>query len=263
LCKELEEASVALERLLLRAQRGALLGGGAKVVLAGQPNAGKSSLMNALLAEDRSIVHESPGTTRDAIEAEIDVDGLLVRLTDTAGLRHSDDEVEAEGVRRTNAAILAADLVLAVIDDAKDGQNYHEWLTEAPKGTKILAIRNKCDITNRPYGAALNSDGETVVSISATKALGIGALLGEIKEQLGYSTNSTEEPFMARHRHLCALEAAKISLLKAAENAEEGRWAELVAEDLRISQLALSEILGEVTNEDLLGEIFASFCVGK
>ena len=232
-------------------------------MLAGKPNAGKSSLMNALLAEERSIVHESPGTTRDTIEAEIDVAGLLVRLTDTAGLRHSDDEVETEGVRRAGAAIRAADLVLAIIDDADDDQHYHERLIGAPEGTKILAIRNKCDITGRPYGAALNSSGEPFVAVSATEGRGISARLGEIKEQLGYATDSTEEPFMARQRHLRALEATKASLLMAIDNTKDERGIELVAEDLRASQLALSEILGEVSNEDLLGEIFASFCIGK
>ena len=259
----LDEAAEALESLLCRAKRGALLGGGAKVVLAGPANAGKSSLMNALLAEERSIVHNSPGTTRDVIESEIDIDGLLLRLTDTAGLRQSNDEVETEGVRRAGNAIRGADLVLLVLDDTNDGTNYHEWLKGVPSRKSTIVILNKCDITNRPYGVIPDFFGEVTVATSATKQLGLNSLLEAIKQQLGYSIMSNEEPFMARHRHLRALESAKVNLAHAAANAKDRRGIELVAEDVRIAQQALAEILGTVSNEELLGQIFSTFCIGK
>jgi tRNA modification GTPase len=259
--QQLRGAQNTLDKLLDRARPGVLLGRGAQVVLAGAPNAGKSSVMNVLAGADRAIVSDQPGTTRDLVEFEIDLDGLPVRLVDTAGLRHSDDQVEGEGIRRATAAIATADLVLLVIDDAAELQlaekaAVKDALSDAP----ILRVYNKCDLSHRPYGSILGINVASV-AVSATGGGGIPNLLEAIKTLLGYSC-TTEDPLIARRRHLVALERAD-DHLRAAVDQAKGRATELLAEELRLTQAALGEITGVVTTEDLLGQIFSSFCIGK
>ena len=229
------------------------------MVLAGAPNAGKSSVMNVLAGADRAIVNDQPGTTRDLVETEIDLDGLSVRLVDTAGLRYSDDPVEEEGVRRATAAMAAADLVLLVIDDAADFRLAERAaVADALPDVPILRAYNKCDLSRRPYGSIYGD--AAAVAVSATGGGGMANLLGAIKILLGYS-RTTEDPLIARRRHLVALERVDQHLRAADDQA--GRAPELLAEELRFAQAALGEITGAVTTEDLLGQIFSSFCIGK
>jgi tRNA modification GTPase len=258
---QLCSAQNTLDKFLDRARPGVLLGRGAQVVLAGAPNAGKSSVMNALVGTDRAIVSDQPGTTRDLVEAEIDLDGLPVRLVDTAGLRHSDNQVEGEGIRRATAAMATADLVLLVIDDAAELHlaekvAVKDALSDAP----TLRVYNKCDLSRRPYGSTFGTSVASV-AVSATGGGGMSNLLEAIKTLLGYS-RTIEDPLIARRRHLVALERADHHLRAAADQAK-GRATELLAEELRLAQVALGEITGAVTTEDLLGQIFSSFCIGK
>ena len=258
--QQLRSAKNTLDRLLDRARPGVLLARGATVVLAGAPNAGKSSVMNVLAGADRAIVNDQPGTTRDLVESEIDLDGLPVRLVDTAGLRHSDNQVEGEGIRRATAAMAAADLVLLVIDDAAEFQLAEQAaVKDALSDALILRVYNKCDLSRRPYGSIY--DDSAAIAVSATGGGGIPNLLEAIKTILGYS-RTTEDPLIARRRHLVALERAD-HYLRAAVDQAKGRATELLAEELRFAQAALGEITGAVTTEDLLGQIFSSFCIGK
>jgi tRNA modification GTPase len=258
--QQLHNARHALEGLLDRARPGELLGRGAKVVLTGAPNAGKSSVMNALAGTNRAIVSEQPGTTRDLVEAELDLAGLSVRLVDTAGLRDSNDQVEGEGIRRAAGAIAAADLTLLVIDDAEDIPLADQAFTlDVLADVPILRVYNKCDLSRRPYGAVSKTKAPAV-AVSATAGKGITDLLEAIKTLLGYS-ESIESPLVARRRHLTALERADEHLLAAQKHV--GRAPELLAEELRLGQGVLGEITGAVTTEDLLGQIFSSFCIGK
>ena len=254
----LNHTSQILASLLDQARPGSLLAHGARVVLAGLPNAGKSSLLNALAREDRAIVSITPGTTRDVVDTTIDIAGLAVQLIDTAGLRESTDYVEEEGVRRATQAIEQANLVLFVIDDTAPhtSQNHASM---APGAGEILRVYNKCDLSGRPAGTVVN-EGSEGVSVSAKTGAGIDALEQAIQQALGY-TCLGEAPLMARRRHIEALLKAQ-SHLHAAEQ-HVGSAQELLAEELRLAQLALGEITGEVTTEDLLGQIFSTFCIGK
>jgi tRNA modification GTPase len=259
--QQLRSARNTLDRLLDRARPGVLLGRGAKVVLAGAPNAGKSSVMNFLAGADRAIVSDQPGTTRDLVESEIDLDGLPVRLVDTAGLRHSDDQVEGEGIRRATAAMATADLVLLVIDDTAELPLAEQVAAkDTLRDSPILHVYNKCDLSRRPYGL-ITETNVVSVAVSATRGEGMVNLLGEIKTLLGYS-GTTEDPLIARRRHLVALERAEHHL-RAANDQAKCRATELLAEELRLAQTAVGEITGAVTTEDLLGQIFSSFCIGK
>jgi tRNA modification GTPase len=259
--QQLRGVQNTLDKLLDRARPGVLLGRGARVVVVGAPNAGKSSTMNALAGADRAIVSDQPGTTRDLVETEIDLDGLPVRLVDTAGLRDSDDQIESEGVRRATAAMATADLVLLVIDDSAEFEpDEQSTVKNTPTDSPILRVYNKCDLSRRPYGLT-SGTGVLSVAVSATGGGGMPNLLKEIKTRLGYS-NTPEGPLIARRRHLAALELAEYHL-RAADNQAKARATELLAEELRLAQTALGEITGSVTTEDLLGQIFSSFCIGK
>ena len=238
-----------LDALLREARHGALLKDGAKAVLVGEPNVGKSSLFNRLAGEDRAIVTPVPGTTRDALTADLDLDGLLVRLVDTAGLRDAADAIEAEGVARTKQAMATADIVLRVLDDR------HCAHPATSAGGEVL-VCNKADLSGRPAGAL----APKAVRVSAVTGDGLEDLVAALKAAAGY--NAGEGTFTARRRHVEGLRDAGAALRRAAERlgAEEG---ELLAEELRCAQGALGSIVGETTTEHLLGEIFATFCIGK
>ena len=244
-----------LSALRAQARQGALLQDGLNVVIAGAPNVGKSSLLNRLSGEDRAIVTNVPGTTRDTLNADFDLDGMPVRVVDTAGLRTTTDAVEAEGVSRAHRAVATADVVLWVVDDRDASDVSIEEKARDVAATSILA-RNKADLSGRPTGRL----GPGVVRMCALSGEGIDALAAEIKHAAGYRAG--EGVFTARARHLEALAAADDALAAARERLAQNQG-ELVAEDLREAHDHLGAIVGRVSADDLLGEIFASFCIGK
>lgn len=241
--------------LFTDARQGSLLTEGISVVIAGQPNVGKSSLLNALTQKDCAIVTPIPGTTRDVMRERILLDGMPMRLIDTAGLRDSDDLVEQEGIRRAYQEIEQADLLLYVFTDEIPDIHLDGYQGE------ILFIQNKIDLCGKaPYTAQKNH--KTIVGISARFNLGLDQLKQTIREIIGFKPQ-TEGMFTARRRHLALLEHAKDHVDHCQMQLAKGEWSELAAEDLRLAQLALNEIIGAFTSDDLLGRIFAEFCIGK
>jgi tRNA modification GTPase len=244
------------------ASQGRLLRDGMTVVLAGAPNAGKSSLLNRLAGYDAAIVTAVPGTTRDVLRERIHVDGMPLHILDTAGLRVALDVVEEEGIRRTQLEMARADRVLFVIDGAHDpaAQTYREMAGSLPAQVPVTLVYNKCDVTDA--GAVAAPAGVPRVDVSALTGQGLDALRSHLKSCMGYHTLESGS-VSARQRHLEALARARASVEAAAAILQETRAGELVAQELRAAQRALDEISGEFSNEDLLGRIFSSFCIGK
>jgi tRNA modification GTPase len=245
----------AFESIAAAARQGALLREGLTVVIAGRPNAGKSSLLNRLAGEEVAIVADVPGTTRDVLRQHLNLDGLPLHLVDTAGLRTAVDAVEAEGVRRARNEIQRADRVLYVVD--ADSPADLEPLPDAA----LTLVFNKIDLSGEParIDAAANPPR---VYLSARTGAGVELLRTHLKSSAGY-VKTDSGVFAARRRHLDALERARLHVQSAADTLSGTRAFELFAEDLRLAQRSLSEITGEFTSEDLLGEIFGSFCIGK
>lgn len=259
--ERLDSIAARIDALQKRARTGALLRDGMTLVIAGLPNAGKSSLMNALTGTDSAIVTQIAGTTRDVLRERIDIDGLPVHLIDTAGLRDVNDEVEREGVRRARDQIAKADHALWVFDEASDPHAQGLAQAQLPSTLPVTLVRNKTDLT----GSVIGIDHDSVppqVSLSAKTGEGIDLLRSYLK-QLVHFEGSNEGDFSARRRHLDAIERAAESVMTGQAALHEGRAGELLAEDLRQAQLALSAITGEFTADDLLGEIFSNFCIGK
>ncbi|WOX48422.1 tRNA uridine-5-carboxymethylaminomethyl(34) synthesis GTPase MnmE [Aeromonas sp. XH] len=255
-----------LDAVRSEAKQGALLREGMKVVIAGRPNAGKSSLLNALAGRESAIVTEIAGTTRDVLREHIHLDGMPLHIIDTAGLRDTQDKVEQIGIERAWAEIEQADRVLFMVDgtttDAIDPHEiWPEFVDRLPKNIGLTVIRNKADLTGEDL-APSEEQGHAVYRISAKTELGLPALREHLKQCMGFQGN-TEGGFMARRRHLDALERAAERLLVAKEQLEVFVAGELVAEELRLAQESLSEITGEFSSDDLLGRIFSSFCIGK
>jgi tRNA modification GTPase len=248
----LARVRAALEELLGKSRQGSLLRSGIHVVLAGRPNVGKSSLMNRLAGEERAIVTPIPGTTRDALHEPLDIGGVPVILVDTAGLRASADEVERLGVARTKHELERADVVLAVFEAGEIA----EPLANLPAEAARIDVFNKADLAP---GFVAPSTGHAAVVVSAKTGVGLDELRAAILHAAGWASTG-ESPFLARERHLRALESARSRLQAAA--GELRRW-EFFAEELRLAQNALGSITGEFTADDLLGEIFARFCIGK
>lgn len=248
-----------LESLLEATRQGVLLRNGLDIVLAGAPNAGKSSLLNSLCRIDKAIVSDIPGTTRDLIEQSVEIDGLRLNFTDTAGLRVAGDEIENEGIARAKRAMAASDLVLLLIDDADPKSDLQTLLDQMPAEPAVILVLNKCDVSGRAIG--FTNDDLPCVAISAKTGDGIPELNQRIKETTGFTVPS-ESTYLARRRHIDALNRVHAHLALAATRASDGAL-ELIAEELRLGQNALGEITGEVTTEDLLGEIFGRFCIGK
>lgn len=249
-----------VHQLLTDAHHGQIIREGLAVVIAGVPNVGKSSLLNALCGTEAAIVTDIPGTTRDLLKFDIQVDGLPIRLVDTAGLRHTQDPIEQEGVRRAHAAAHEADVVLWVY--AADSECDETLRDSFPAGCPIIRVRNKIDLLNET-AHWIERDGEVEIALSVASGDGLELLKTQLKAQAGLNTAHPEGIFMARRRHLDALERTQTHLQAAATHLEHRCGAELVAEELQLAQRTLGEITGEFTTEDLLGRIFADFCLGK
>jgi tRNA modification GTPase len=250
----------AIER---SARQGALLRDGMTVVLAGRPNAGKSSLLNRLAGYDAAIVTPIPGTTRDIVRERIDIDGMPLHVLDTAGLRDGADEVEAEGIRRAHEQMRRADRVLFVIDLLQDPHAvaFAEERDRLPPDVPVTLVLNKSDLA-AGIPLADTVAGPVRVAVSALTGDGIERLRAHLKDCVGFTSIDTGT-VSARRRHLDALHRARGMVEEAERRLRERRSGELLAEDLRAAQQALNEITGEFTSEDLLGRIFGSFCIGK
>jgi len=241
-------------------RQGSLLREGVHIVLVGQPNVGKSSLLNQLAGQDLAIVTEIPGTTRDAIRQTIDLGGVPAYIIDTAGLRESADTVERLGIQRTWEQIERADVVLVIVDSTVGGTAAdEEILQRLPAGIPRLRVMNKIDLTGQPTARVDQQEGSPRIWISAKTGEGIDLLRDVVLQAVGWQGDN-EGLFMARERHLRALVGAHSHLARA--NQCTGQ-AELLAEELRLAQSELGSITGEVTPDDLLGEIFSRFCIGK
>lgn len=270
----LEEVDTELKGVLQEANQGALLREGMNVVIAGRPNAGKSSLLNALAGLERAIVTDIAGTTRDILKEHIHIDGMPLHIIDTAGLRDAPDEVERIGIQRAWKEIKQADRVLLMIDSTSDETDPKALLhalydeqglsTEAEallNSGRMTVIRNKADLSTESIG--LNSDTQfPTISLSAKHNQGVDVLRQHLKEVMGFDAGN-EGGFLARRRHIDALNRAQDALDNGRIQLEGMGAGELLAEDLRMAQYALNEITGEFTADDLLGKIFGSFCIGK
>lgn len=249
-----------LQEVLSASQQGSLLREGLRVVLAGQPNVGKSSLLNRLAGEELAIVTDIPGTTRDAIRQSISIEGIPVHVIDTAGLRPPSDPVEKLGIARTWAAIEHADLVVLLVDATQgEAAADREIMGRLPAALPRLRVMNKIDLLPRPPAFEREHDAGTVW-LSAKTGDGVDLLRRALLEAVGWLGGSTEGLFMARERHLQGLQLARRHLEHAAHQLGN---LELFAEELRLVQQALGMITGQFTPDDLLGEIFSRFCVGK
>jgi tRNA modification GTPase len=260
----LDANSQALQSLLAATRQGQILRDGIWMAIIGRPNAGKSSLLNALSGQDRAIVTEIPGTTRDILRESIEMDGIAVHLVDTAGIRYTEDPIEAEGVRRAREALLSADLVLLVIDQLGDVDEQLSLLSELPDPERVIVVFNKEDLQmadwdERVLRARVNANS---VSLSAKTGLGLQKLRSLVRAMVG-ATEQAEGLFSARQRHVDALRRAAAHLAQGKQRLLRDAAAEILAEELRLAQKALSEITGDVLPDELLGAIFASFCIGK
>jgi tRNA modification GTPase len=251
------------DAVLESARQGRLLREGMTVVIAGRPNAGKSSLMNRLAGYDAAIVAPIPGTTRDVLRERIHLEGMPLHLLDTAGLRAHGDEVEEEGMRRARSEMQRADRVLFVIDTVTDpdGNAFREERAQLPPDVPVSLVFNKCDLA---VGLALADTitGPPRLTLSALTGKGLEELRAHLKACMGYQ-GIEGGAISARARHLDALARARRHTQEAQRQLTEARAGELAAEELRAVQQALGEITGEFTSEDLLGRIFAGFCIGK
>lgn len=247
-----------LNELIHQAKLGERLQTGATIAIAGRPNAGKSSLLNVLAQSEVAIVTEIPGTTRDPLSADIEIQGIAVRLIDTAGLRDTKDIVEAKGIERAQQALSQADLILWLTDvNDKNSQAVPSEID----ATKIIFVYNKIDLQDEK-----KCNDEQNIYISAKHQIGIDKLIQKLGKQLA-GTNDIQElgdtAFLARSRHVIALRHAQENILSAQQHLTNSQELELAAEDLRIAQQNLGEITGEFTPDDLLGKIFSEFCIGK
>nr|WP_309546202.1 tRNA uridine-5-carboxymethylaminomethyl(34) synthesis GTPase MnmE [Providencia rettgeri] len=263
---KLNEVVADLEQVRSQARQGSLLREGMKVVIAGRPNAGKSSLLNALAGREAAIVTDIAGTTRDVLREHIHIDGMPLHIIDTAGLREASDEVERIGIERAWKEIEQADHVLFMVDstttNATEPQEiWPEFMARLPDELPVTVIRNKADMTGELV-EFIDNTRYPLIRLSAREEKGIDLLRDHLKETIGFNSN-TEGGFLARSRHLQALNAAAVHLEQGYDQLVNARSGELLAEELRLAQQELSEITGEFTSDDLLGRIFSSFCIGK
>ena len=259
--RELDVLENDIGQLFDSTRQGCLLHDGMTVVLAGPPNAGKSSLLNALAQSETAIVSPIPGTTRDVLRERIHIDGMPLHIVDTAGLRDARDAIESEGIRRAREQMERADRVLLVLDDTAAGRRPPEVEKFLPPNLPCSVIRNKIDLSSRAAGIT-NISGSVEIALSAKTGAGLDVLRQHLKESMGFQPVG-EGTFIARRRHLDAIRRAQACLVQGKARLKELRAGELLAEELRLAQQALSEITGEFTPDDLLGRIFSSFCIGK
>ncbi|MDG1732412.1 MAG: tRNA uridine-5-carboxymethylaminomethyl(34) synthesis GTPase MnmE [Thalassotalea sp.] len=264
--KDLQTIIDSVYQVLKQAQQGAIIREGMRVVIAGRPNAGKSSLLNALSGKDSAIVTDIEGTTRDVLTEQIHIDGMPLHIIDTAGLRESPDKVEQIGIERAWKEIEQADRVLLMIDSEKEDHSnpkafWPEFFDRLPANMGVTIVKNKADISGINSGQTIEHDKDTI-ALSAKTGDGIQQLKDHLKQCMGFQ-GSMEGSFMARRRHLTALEHAHQHLISGLDQLESYVAGEILAEELRICQQHLNEITGEFTSDDLLGQIFSSFCIGK
>lgn len=264
---DLRTIQQALFDVKAEANQGALMREGMTVVIAGRPNAGKSSLLNALSGKDSAIVTSIAGTTRDVLREHIHIDGMPLHIIDTAGLRESPDEVEQIGIQRAWQEIEKADRILLMVDATETKSDdpeeiWPELVHQLPKQIPISIIRNKIDQSNETAELLTNHKNQTLIRLSAKEQQGINLLREHLKDSMGFQS-TTEGGFIARRRHLDALDRAEMALEKGLDQLLMMGAGELLAEDLKDAQNHLSEITGEFTPDDLLGRIFSSFCIGK
>ena len=263
---QLEHILKKIDIIIHSANQGRILRDGITVVIAGKPNAGKSSLLNMLAGHEAAIVTDIAGTTRDILKEHILIDGMPLHIIDTAGLRESPDQVEKEGIKRASKAITEADIILLVTESTANTTERPETILANFVGTDIsdkpiTVIRNKCDQRNEePYIHTENNITE--ITLSAKLGLGLDLLKTHLKNTAGLQPTN-EGSFAARQRHLDALEKARNHLKEGLSQLINNGAGELLAEDLRYCQQALNEVTGEFSNDDLLGKIFSSFCIGK
>lgn len=252
-----------VQKVKSAAEQGLLLNEGMTVVIAGKPNAGKSSLLNALTGESSAIVTDIPGTTRDVLKEQIQIDGLPLHVIDTAGLRENADVVEQEGIKRAHDNINKADQVLLVADcnELESNLKFISQFKTLFPDAKITVIENKIDLLAEP--SKHDYEGFNVISISAKTGEGLNQLKEHLKQSMGFEMNEESGMFLARRRHLNALEQTEKAVKRSLERLIKDKAGELVAEELRSAQQSLSEITGAFSTDDLLGEIFSSFCIGK
>ena len=264
--QRLQHVQRRLQTLLGGAKQGRVLRDGIMLAIVGRPNAGKSSLLNALSGQDSAIVTDIPGTTRDVLREWIDLDGIPVHVADTAGIRDTVDRIEAEGVKRARAALAASDLALLVIDVTADIRQQLSLLNELPDPERTVLVFNKTDLLAPGHDPALNSEyaitAKHKIAVSARTGDGLTGLRAKIRGILGVA-DQAEGGFSARQRHIDALNRTMKHLAAGEERLSKDRAAELLAEELRLAQQALGEITGEMLPDELLGAIFSSFCIGK
>lgn len=257
----------SLEEILSKTKQGALLSSGATVCIAGEPNAGKSSLLNALSGQKTAIVADVPGTTRDLVKERINVGGVALNFVDTAGVRDGEiGVVEKEGIKKALNVYEISDIILLVIDISEknkfDVDKYVDNFFQNTKCSgKVLVVLNKIDLNNQ-HLSYFSSSEYPVVFISAKTSTGVDNLSHEIKKLIGYQDNASGS-WLARRRHVTALKKSLEHIVDGYEELKVNGLAELLAEELKLAQVELGQITGEFTTDDLLGEIFSSFCVGK
>ncbi|RLA36893.1 MAG: tRNA uridine-5-carboxymethylaminomethyl(34) synthesis GTPase MnmE [Gammaproteobacteria bacterium] len=256
--KQIEKCADAIDSLKNETRIGSILRDGFQVVILGKPNAGKSSLLNALSGQDAAIVTEVAGTTRDILRESIDIDGLIVELVDTAGLRDDPDMIEAEGIKRARNALKNADAILWIQDATQPAENNHE--EDIAENIPQIILRNKTDVTGDSPG--VQQQDPAILNISAKTGAGLDALRETIRQVAGYE-NLGDGAFTARRRHIDALNLAAQHFECGRDALNKNKAGEIFAEELKLAQSALGEITGSFTSDDLLGRIFSEFCIGK
>ncbi len=260
--RRLETCIEEIATVLMQAKQGVMLREGAQAVIIGKTNVGKSSLLNQLAGKNAAIVTAAPGTTRDTVEENVLIDGIQLRIIDTAGLRNTNDEAELEGIKRALDAAENTDIILFISEAGRKLEEEEKnLLQQLLKSNYVIVIKNKIDLTKTSPGIKIIDDNQTEIALSAKTGAGIDLLLQRLSKYLE-ETDVREDAFIARARHAIALEKTQAHLEKSLQCCDKNK-AELLAEELRLAQEMLGKITGRFSTEDLLGEIFSGFCIGK